>query len=464
MKQRTSPDRLLADRLTRLHRPLPPDLIDRAIAEAATEDAATRPATGGHGIAAASPGGGRVIPTLPSAPPQRRRPNSLRLALSAVTALAVAAGTFAAIVATSGHNGRVGVSEVTGTPPATATPATAPWVTISTVAATGAAPVCTELPLAEPNLVSDSTSTQFGFLDTATGAFTVDSNAPAGSLKPGGPTYLSTMAGWWSPQGNAPNPNNMIAIAPDGASYAYVLPDASGYYGAGSVHVATPTSDRTLTPPGEWDILVGWSDEGIVVQRVAKTGAPPAITGTWVVDSTTGKEREITLPPLGPDSPGNVTTAGNAVWEVIGSGAAPADTLVRYDLQTGVTTRWFDLEGYLASGGRLPAGDRAPDNIDVLGFDNQGEPVIVIGTQGGTEPTAELLLVRGQEAVTVIRTAGQPGADSPYVQPDGDGFWFSGTDSSPQVVYHWDPITGWHAVTSLTSGVDIARVVGPCAG
>ena len=50
------------------------------------------------------------------------------------------------------------------------------------------------------------------------------------------------------------------------------------------------------------------------------------------------------------------------------------------------------------------------------------------------------------------------------MQPDGDGFWFSGADSSPQIVYHWDPITGWHAVTSLPPGMDIARVVGPCAG
>jgi hypothetical protein len=176
-----------------------------------------------------------------------------------------------------------------------------------------------------------------------------------------------------------------------------------------------------------------------------------------------------------------MTTAGNAVWEVIGgplSAADPAtaETLVRYDLQTGATATWFDLEGYYASGGRLPAGDVAPDKtghtttpyFNVLGFDSQGAPVLSVGPSmapgGGSIQTAELLLVTGQEAVTVIRAAGQPGADSPYVQPDGDGFWFSGADSSPQVVYHWDPTTGWQAVTSLPPGMDIARVVGPCAG
>ena len=317
-----------------------------------------------------------------------------------------------------------------------------------------------------------STSTQFGFLDTETGAFTADPNAPGGTLKPGGPSYLSTVGGWWS-NVDAINPNNMIAIAPDGSSYAYVA-HMSGSFGAGSVHIATPTSDRTLTPPGEWDILVGWSDEGIVVQRVSKT-VDDTITGTWVVDPTTGQEREITLPPLGPDSPGNLTTAGNAVWEVIGGGASPADTLVRYNLQTGATTTWFALDGYYASRGRLPAGDLGPNNayIDVLGFDSQGDPVLSIrpgvGPNGEIVQSDELLLVTGQETVTVIRAAGQPGADAPYLQPDGTGLWFSGAllssqASSSQVVDHWDPSTGWHAVTSLPSGVDIARVVGPCAG
>jgi hypothetical protein len=381
----------------------------------------------------------------------------------------VAAGTFGAIVATSGHNGRAGVTEVSGTPTATAT--TAPWVTISTVATTGAAAVCTELPLGE------STSTQFGFLDTETGVFTADPTAPAGSLKPGGPSYLSSMGGWWSPALGAVNDNNMIAMAPDGSGYAYVVP-AAGAIDDGTVHITTPTSASTIiTHTAELDILVGWSDEGIVVQRVDKTGG--SITGTWVINPTTGTEREISIPPGGPDSPpGNVVAEGDAVWEVIGgemsaTGPTIPDTLVHYDLQTGVTTKWFDLEGYYASGGQLPAGDLAPDKtghttpyIQVLGFDSQGDPVLGVGPlaeQGGVAPTGELLLLTGQEAVTVIRAAGQPGADANYVQPDGSGIWFSGTDADPQVVYHWDPTTGWHAVTSLPSQVNIARVVGPCA-
>jgi hypothetical protein len=103
----------------------------------------------------------------------------------------------------------------------------------------------------------------------------------------------------------------------------------------------------------------------------------------------------------------------------------------------------------------------------VLGFDSQGDPVLGIGPGAGpngeTIPTGELLLLTGQEAVTVIRAAGQPGADANYVQPDGNGIWFSGTDSAPQLVYYWDPSTGWHAVTSLPSQVNVARVVGPCA-
>jgi hypothetical protein len=470
MKQRTSSEGLLADRLTRLRRPLPPDLIGRAIAEAGIEDAAAQPATLVHGIGAVPRGGGRAIATLASATPHRRRPNFLRLALTAVTAGAVAAGTFAAIVVTSGHSGRSGVTQVSGTP--TATPTPAPYVAISTVSTVGVAPICTKLPLGEDG----STGTQFGFLDTETGAFTADPTASAGSLKPGGPSYLSSMGGWWSPTLGAVNDNNMIAMAPDGSSYAYLVA-AAGAIDDGTVHIATPTSNRTLTPPGELDILVGWSDEGIVVQRVNVT--EERITGTWVVDPTTGQEREITLPSGGPESPpGNVVAEGDAVWEVIGgaasaTGATIPDSLVRYDLQTGVTTTWFDLEGYYEWGGLLPAGDLAPNKtghttpyIEVLGFDSQGDPVLGVGPlseQGGVAPTGELLLATGPEAVTVIRAAGQPGADANYVQPDGNGIWFSGTDSAPQLVYHWDPSTGWHAVTSLPSQVNVARVVGPCA-
>jgi hypothetical protein len=470
MKQTTSSEPLLADRLTRLHRPLPPDLIDRAIAQAGNEDAVTRTAAAADGSPAPLLGDGRAISELPPPAPQRRWPNSLRLAMTAVTVVAVAGGTWGAIVATSGRNGLTGVTGASGTPAGAA-----PHVTISTVPSVGMAPTCADLPLGE--LSGGSTATKFGFLDTETGAFTADPTAPSGSLKPGGPSYLSSMGGWWSPASGAVNDNNMIAVAPDGGGYAYVVP-AGGAIDGGTVHITTPTSNSTLiTHPPEREILVGWSDEGIVVQRLDTTG--DHITGTWVIDPTTGTEREISIPPGGPESPpGNVVAEGNAVWEVIGgeasaNGPTTPDTLVRYDLQTGATTTWFDLEGYYVSGGALPAGDLAPDktgpttpHIQVLGFDSQGEPLLGIGPAtgpiGATIPTGELLLVTGREAVTVIRLAGQPGADANYVQPDGNGIWFSGTDSGPQSVYHWDPSTGWHAVTSLPAHVNLARVVGPC--
>ncbi|MGA9112624.1 MAG: hypothetical protein WB802_02340 [Candidatus Dormiibacterota bacterium] len=351
-------------------------------------------------------------------------------------------------------------------------------MTISTVPSVGVPPMCNELPFGELDVVGESTGTQFGFLDTATGAFTADATAPAGSIKPGGPSYLSSMGGWWSPTLDAVNDNNMIALAPDGSGYAYIAP-AAGAIDDGTLHIITSTSNSAvIIHPAELDILVGWSNEGIVIQRVDKTGG--SITGTWVINPTTGAEREISIPPGGPESPpGNVVAEGNAVWEVIGGEMSPTgptipDTLVRYDLQTGVTTTWFDLEGYYTSGGRLPAGDLAPDKtgpttpyVQVLGFDGQGDPVLGIGpatAHGGAAPTGELLLLTGQEEVTVIRAAGQPGADANYVQADGSGLWFSGADASPQVVYHWDPTTGWHAVTSLPSEVNLARVVGACAG
>jgi len=74
-----------------------------------------------------------------------------------------------------------------------------------------------------------------------------------------------------------------------------------------------------------------------------------------------------------------------------------------------------------------------------------------------------MVLLTGQETVTMIRPAGQPGADAGYVVPDGSGLWISGVPSNPQVVYHWDASTGWHAVTSLPAEVNIARVAGSCA-
>ena len=210
----------------------------------------------------------------------------------------MAAGTFAAIVATSGHHGRTGVTVASGSP--TATPTIPPRVAIATVSSVGAAPMCSELPLGELDVVAESTSTQFGFLNTATGAFTADPTAPTGSLKPGGPSYLSSMGGWWSPTLDAVNDNNMIAMAPDGSGYAYIVP-AAGAIDDGTLHIITSTSNSTvITHPAELDILVGWTDEGIVVQRVDKTGG--SITGTWVVNPTTGAEREISIPPGGPES------------------------------------------------------------------------------------------------------------------------------------------------------------------
>src|ERR1019366_6396707 len=130
--------------------------------------------------------------------------------------------------------------------------------------------------------LGESTSTPFGFLDTETGVFTADPTAPAGSLKPGGPSYLSSMGGWWAPALGAVNDNNMIARAPDGSGYAYIVP-AAGAIDDGTLHITTLTSDSTIVAdPAELDILAGWSDEGIVVQRVDKTGG--SITGTWVID------------------------------------------------------------------------------------------------------------------------------------------------------------------------------------
>jgi len=240
---------------------------------------------------------------------------------------------------------------------------------------------------------------QLGFIDTRTGQFTRDTNAPATSIEADdgalSPESYSAAAHVWVPV-------HATQMAPDGRSYVitkgrelHIIDDATG-------------ADRTLWT-GSADLLFDWwGASGIVV-----TEELPSVQGgkTWLVDPVTAAvvphepPRWLTILPTDPHGSGfrplGIDAEGRYVWWM----------------------RAVDKPG-----------------IDWVFYeDATGQRVYIYkGTQGDA-------------------TGFNPGV----AFGDSTGIWFN--NSSPAAVWHWSPDGGLHKinVTGLPASA-IINPAGPC--
>jgi hypothetical protein len=379
----------------------------------------------------------------------RRPGRRLQMALSVITALAVAAGTFAVIRVTEKNGGSSGTSR---------TGAAGPAACLVPAVEYGAG---TE-PAGDPEAWVGSVTA--GFVDCQIGQFIVDSSAP--KLGPGDHDLVYLPSGGWIQTATVlancgqPEPTDDCGWSPDGQEFAYgddsctTAPCATGVWVAGRVHVVGGSGDRTITPPGEMDRVLGWTEEGIVVARVAQSGTTSAVArgsaaflagdfgasfADYLVDPSTGAETYIATTDA-------FAANGNAMWE----SHASTPALLRYDLATRAVGAWP-----VPPLGPSPSASWDANGVVPLGFDARGDPLIVTGD-------GRFIVLTGPNAAETIGAASQSyggalstledggvSADDPYaaVSMPGGGLLIlelvhATTRTLTIDTLYWDPTSG----------------------
>jgi hypothetical protein len=317
-----------------------------------------------------------------------------------------------------------------------------------------------------------------GFVDCQTGKFIVDPSAA--KLGPGDHDLVHIPSAGWIETATVlgscdqPAPTDDCGWSPSGQEFAYAddtcspSPCAQGVWDAGRVHVVDATGDQTITPAGEMDLVLGWTDQGIVVARIsASAGATASGDGSrvflagdfgasfpdYLLDPTTGEETYIATT--------NAFAAdGDGLWESDGSASA----LLHYDLATGTETTWKVPSAATATRGALTP----------VGFaEAQGAPLVVT-------PDGRLLFPTGPGTAEVIGAAdlgygvtygGTATADNPYdmVSVPGGGFlilelssvtWPKLSTSTTLTIdtFYWNPSSG---LQNLGASFSVAQAAIP---
>jgi hypothetical protein len=187
-----------------------------------------------------------------------------------------------------------------------------------------------------------------------------------------------------------------------------------------------------------------------------------------VLDPATGSLRPLPFAaPLFPSASGGsgagYLRSGNAVWITAYDTTSNRSLVDRYDLATGVTTRWFD-------GSRDGHGD-----VQVVGADSQGDPIIQLSTTDlfHTNPAnragigVQTMLLSAPHAATVLNggrvgDAGVAGDLSPLSVTDGGLVWLAADDGA---IWLYRPASGLSEIAKVstsTSGAPGVSVSGPC--
>jgi len=356
----------------------------------------------------------------------RRRPT--RVAISTVTALAMAAATFAAVAISLSQRGHPG---------ATVTPPVSSNATPSGTASAGppVSPAACLLPVSQDigTAATGVTGEQYGFLDTATGQLQIDPAAPtqAVGVVPGlSDLYVPSLEGWRSlPDG--------AVISPDGRSYAYLKSAQNPFpspgatlplvpvYG-GQVHVVDEGgTDHALTPVGELDYLIGWADDGLLIARADQTSGSQE--GVYLVNPTSGTERELAISSSPASLSFDEVVSGDTLWYAPTTSPGEPQTVVSYEIQTGASTTWFDTQGTPYS------------VLDVEAVDAQGDPVV--WAQNGAATSGALLVLTQPDALS----AAQVVWGGPLQQ---QGYDLMVTDVSAGPGWLWFAVEKYLALTS----------------
>jgi hypothetical protein len=264
-----------------------------------------------------------------------------------------------------------------------------------------------------------------------------------------GPPYYDVAWKRWIPAGSGQS-------SPDGASYAYSLPNSISAPAPWRIHVVdiaratekvfTVAMPQAGTPSG---IRVADFDSGGVY--FVTTQSDGFAAGVWLMDPATGRVRALAqlsgvmmvrngvawVGRVDPHDPSPPSASGRRLY----------DTIVSVNLATGAETNWYYNPSH---------------SVVVRGLDSLGHPVVSVSFAPDYPiDTSEMRLIdtpgTGGESNGELVYGGGPWLSDP--QADGDRLWFG----SDRGIYLYTPAAGMQKVFAFTSTASEAiQPVGFC--
>ena len=266
---------------------------------------------------------------------------------------------------------------------------------------------------------------QAGFINYPSGSFDVD---PTGNLtsKGSGLAYDRVYGRWL--------PVDWRFVSDDGSHYTYATySDTEPGPGAYSVvHIVTVASgvDRPLTKTGQY-IINDYVGNGIYLSPWVGGHDGPGPQIGWKLDPSTGAVHTLS----GGEKYGYWVGSGagwrtdyNTADPTVHDGMTGPNRLIRIDLATGGEQTWFYQEGI--------------DNVQMLGFDRQGRPLVSSST--GKVITLWVLTDASHRSLLYSGSSFFAAATA-----DSHGIWFS--DGS--ATYLYTPSAGLKKVSSTGGAI-----------
>ena len=268
----------------------------------------------------------------------------------------------------------------------------------------------------------DGTRTHGGFITFPGGTFTEDPRAPAW------PTYYDRVVSAWL---SVPR----TAVSPDGTHYARIvrgnLPSPAQPATLQMIAVAGG-SDQVITLPIDFPAVLDYGADGVYL-----TSSYEGTGGLWKVDFS-GSVTELS------DLYRVEAVAGGGLWYGAVDPADPLpltglepqpDTLLRLDLRTHTTERWFY---------------RPTTSAYVMGFDRDGGVVVRVEKASATDTTviaSEIWLISspGKE-VLISSIPGDRQWPGQLTIADENGLWFGGVDG----IFLYTPAGGVRKMSDFT--------------
>ncbi|HEX3508613.1 MAG TPA: hypothetical protein VHW94_09505, partial [Candidatus Dormibacteraeota bacterium] len=277
-----------------------------------------------------------------------------------------------------------------------------------------------------------------------TGSFTGDSSyqlttdtAPTlhgGGVLSGAPAFYDRAQLRWVPASPSQS-------TPDGAFYAYSTWDGANPSQA-KVHIV----DVRQATESVFDLAVPSYAKGFTVADFASEGVylvanqfEQLPNDVWLMNPSTGalsrlaKLNFVAAVRNGYAWAARIDPRDPSPPQLGGSGTV-SDSIVRVDLTTGAQTIWFY---------------RPRIQVELMGFDSSGAPLIQVGDVRGSSASLETWLVASPGRRGILIHRGEPFLWNP--QGDGDRIWFGGnlSDGTPSAVYLFTKAHGLQRVFGL---------------
>lgn len=258
-------------------------------------------------------------------------------------------------------------------------------------------------------------------LPQTTGMFVATATPLLRGVPETGPPFYDLALNRWLPVGSG-------QTAPDGRSYAYSVPGATGS-DLTVIHVVDVATgaDRTISiAPPPAGAAVGWSVADYDGKSVYLVGDQidqyPA--GVWQLDATTGAMRDLNVAGhvllvqdgtawIGLVNPSDPTPPMPAKGQAF-------DSIVAVNLTSGARTTWAYDPGI---------------SIQLFAVDWMGRPLVGFAPPPDFSKVSMLYI---PSPGAPVQTVSAPGRNLAFIEPDLNRFWFGGSAG----IYYWTGNTG----------------------